>query len=222
MKQPTSIRSPEQSQDCFLLAAVCDVRGFSTLQDHIDEYIESSLTLDGRGDKIAEANREFMASTRKRAWQIFRKSLLSLGDDANELRYALKSTGDGFLVAVEIWSLDGKVWDRKNYPPYWKKRAWALKVVPKLDKVIANLKLVPLRSNASKKAKVGVEEVALARRLRAAGLLDESDLAAVERAASAERFSTIHVCLRALLQSAGKGTDWAASDARGADCFGPD
>jgi hypothetical protein len=58
-----------------------------------------------------------------------------------------------------------------------------LKIAPELDKVIANLKLVPLRANASKQAKVGEEGLAFARRLRDAGLLSESGMTAVERAA---------------------------------------
>jgi hypothetical protein len=126
MSQRTSATGTQQTRECLLLAAVCDVRGFSTLQNHIDEYIVSGLTLDGRGDEIAKENLNFMASTRKRAGKIFRDSLLRLGQDANQLKYALKSTGDGFLVAVEIMLLEGVNWNRKKYPKHWAPRAWAL------------------------------------------------------------------------------------------------
>jgi hypothetical protein len=45
-----------------------------------------------------------------------------------------------------------------------------LSVVPELDKVIANLELMPLRMNESKRASMGVRQVELLKKLRAAGL----------------------------------------------------
>jgi hypothetical protein len=56
------------------------------------------------------------------------------------------------------------------------------KVAPELDKVIANLRLMPLNQNVEKHAKIGPEQVALARKLNKAGLLSKQGLAAVERA----------------------------------------
>lgn len=61
-------------------------------------------------------------------------------------------------------------------------------VAPELDKVIANLELMPLRMNEGKSAKIGERQIALARELRAAGLLSKAGLLAVEKAArSAKR-----------------------------------
>ncbi|HRH95955.1 MAG TPA: hypothetical protein PLB55_08485 [Prosthecobacter sp.] len=45
-----------------------------------------------------------------------------------------------------------------------------LSVVPELDKVIANLELMPLRMNESKHAKMGARQEDLLKKLRAAGL----------------------------------------------------
>ena len=56
-------------------------------------------------------------------------------------------------------------------------------VVPELDNVIANLELMPLRMNESKNAKVGERQLALAEKLRAAGLLCRKGLQKVKRAA---------------------------------------
>ena len=56
-------------------------------------------------------------------------------------------------------------------------------ITPELDRVIANLELLPLRMNEGKNDKVGSRQVDLARRLRKAGLLSAKGLKAVERAA---------------------------------------
>jgi hypothetical protein len=56
-------------------------------------------------------------------------------------------------------------------------------VAPKLDRVIANLELMPLRMNEGKNDRVGTRQVDLARKLRKAGLLNAKGLRAVERAA---------------------------------------
>lgn len=44
-------------------------------------------------------------------------------------------------------------------------------VAPQLDKVIANLELMPLKMNVGKRDAMGVRQQALAKRLRRAGLL---------------------------------------------------
>lgn len=54
-------------------------------------------------------------------------------------------------------------------------------VCPQLDKVIANLELMPLGLNASKNAKVGDRQRSLAKRLHAAGLLSAAGLKRVEQ-----------------------------------------
>lgn len=54
-------------------------------------------------------------------------------------------------------------------------------VCPELDKVIANLELLPLRMNESKNAKVGSRQRALAKKFHDAGLLSASGLNEVER-----------------------------------------
>jgi hypothetical protein len=55
-------------------------------------------------------------------------------------------------------------------------------VAPELDKVIANLELMPQRMNAGKRAKVGDRQQDLARRLNKAGLLSNTGLKAVKAA----------------------------------------
>ena len=62
-----------------------------------------------------------------------------------------------------------------------------LKLAPGLDKEIANLKLVPLRANEAKKAKVDAAGLALAQRLHPLGRLDDAGLAAVADAANGKR-----------------------------------
>jgi hypothetical protein len=57
-------------------------------------------------------------------------------------------------------------------------------VVPELDNVIANLELMPLRLNVSKKNSVGERQLQKAREFHRANLLSPSGLAAVERAAA--------------------------------------
>lgn len=52
-------------------------------------------------------------------------------------------------------------------------------VAPELDKVIANLELMPLRLNAGKRDKIGDRQRALAKQFRAAGLLSEKGFRAV-------------------------------------------
>jgi hypothetical protein len=54
-------------------------------------------------------------------------------------------------------------------------------VAPELDKVIANLELLPLKLNEGKNDKVGSRQVDLARKLHRAGLLSLQGLQAVER-----------------------------------------
>lgn len=54
-----------------------------------------------------------------------------------------------------------------------------LVVVPELDKVIANLELLPLRANEKKKAKIGQRQRNLARKLNTAGLLSDAGLKSV-------------------------------------------
>lgn len=48
-----------------------------------------------------------------------------------------------------------------------------LSVAPSLDKVIANLELMPLRLNIGKRDRLGERQQALWKRLRSAGLLRE-------------------------------------------------
>lgn len=55
-------------------------------------------------------------------------------------------------------------------------------VVPELDNVIANLELMTLRMNEGKNDKVGDRQLDLAKRLKAAGLLDSRALKRLERA----------------------------------------
>jgi len=54
-------------------------------------------------------------------------------------------------------------------------------VCPELDKVIANLELMPLRMNESKNAKIGERQRSLATKLNEAGLLSSAGLKAVNR-----------------------------------------
>ena len=54
--------------------------------------------------------------------------------------------------------------------------AWLAAVVPELDKVIANLELMPLRLNSSKKAKLGERQMDYARKFHAAGLITSERL----------------------------------------------
>jgi hypothetical protein len=53
-------------------------------------------------------------------------------------------------------------------------------VAPELDKVIANLELMPLRMNAGKRDKIGDRQRSLARQFHAAGLLSRKGFKAVE------------------------------------------
>jgi len=57
-------------------------------------------------------------------------------------------------------------------------------VVPELDKVIANLELVPLKGNEEKSDKVGKRQIELGRKLRKAGLLSKAGLRALEERGS--------------------------------------
>lgn len=56
-------------------------------------------------------------------------------------------------------------------------------VVPQLDNVIANLELMPMTMNSSKKASIGERQLDYARKLNEAGLLTKKRLQAVESAA---------------------------------------
>jgi hypothetical protein len=59
-----------------------------------------------------------------------------------------------------------------------------LAVAPGLDKVIANLELMPLRMNEGKNAKIGARQLDLGRKLHKAGLLSAAGLRALEKAGS--------------------------------------
>jgi hypothetical protein len=52
-------------------------------------------------------------------------------------------------------------------------------VAPELDRVIANLELMPLRMNEGKNAKIGARQLDLARKLHGAGLLSRAGFEAV-------------------------------------------
>jgi hypothetical protein len=54
--------------------------------------------------------------------------------------------------------------------------------VPELDKVIANLELLPLRLNESKNAKIGDRQLSHAQKLYQAGLLSAEGLKKVQNA----------------------------------------
>lgn len=56
-------------------------------------------------------------------------------------------------------------------------------MAPELDKVMANLELMPLRMNEGKRDRISDRQRSVARQLHAAGLLGESGLAAVTRMA---------------------------------------
>ena len=56
-------------------------------------------------------------------------------------------------------------------------------VAPELDRIIANLELLPIRLNQRKSDSVGERQVSLARKLHRAGLLSKGGLARIERAA---------------------------------------
>ncbi len=55
-------------------------------------------------------------------------------------------------------------------------------VVPELDKVIANLELMPLRMNEDKKARVGTRQLALGKQLYKAGLLSKQGWRTLKKA----------------------------------------
>jgi len=57
-------------------------------------------------------------------------------------------------------------------------------IVPELDKVIANLELMPLRMNEGKSAQIGSRQIDLARKFHSAGLLSAKGFSAVDRAAN--------------------------------------
>ena len=57
-----------------------------------------------------------------------------------------------------------------------------LTVCPRLDCELANLELLPERLNMGKGASVGERQLALAKRFRAAGLIDDAALARVQEA----------------------------------------
>lgn len=129
MKPPISSNDHGTFHECLLLAAVCDVRNFSMLQAHIDEHIVSSLTLKEHNQKLGKRKLEYMNDTRERATKIFLKSLTKSMEKGEELKYAIKSTGDGFLVAVEVWDFDSKDPPpllESKFPELWTRRAWAL------------------------------------------------------------------------------------------------
>ena len=60
-------------------------------------------------------------------------------------------------------------------------------VCPELDNVMANLELMPARMNSAKRDAVGERQVELARKLNAAGLLSETGLDKVMKAAQRRR-----------------------------------
>lgn len=117
---PRQETSPESLRhDCLLIAVVCDIRGFTDLTARVDDYFQSNLVLPNRLKRLVRAYSDFMLKTQL----IAAKEILAPFRGSECLKnFALKSTGDGFLVAVEVASgVDHRMSaDETKYPDHWK------------------------------------------------------------------------------------------------------
>lgn len=134
-------RSFPRRDDSILIAVVCDIRGFTTLTTRMDEYFHSSLLLPSHvGDMLAKYS-SFMERTQKLASEMIVKPLKDLGVPT---KFAVKSTGDGFLVGVEV----AKIRDHDNkvdFSPEDNKTASriALRLVQGLKDLVIDAELIP-------------------------------------------------------------------------------
>lgn len=105
--------------DGLLIAVVCDIRGFTDLTARVDDYFQSNLVVPQRVGELLTAYSNFMITTQERAAELILQPLKKLKIHRD---YAVKSTGDGFLVAVQVASgvhqrMDP---DDRDFDPEWK------------------------------------------------------------------------------------------------------
>lgn len=145
MKQePLSRDDPDQ--ECLLLAAVCDIRGFTRLQARIDDYIVSTLTSDNQSVELANHKRKFARQSRRRAEQVFIEHVAEHVDSDD---YAIKSTGDGFLVAVRWVTLKEGIKTKIRDDSYYKRENRKVKI----EGLIRALQALYVDSDLNSKAK---------------------------------------------------------------------
>lgn len=110
--QVKSISIPRR--DCLLIAVVCDIRSFTDLTARVSEFCESKLVPPDQGAKLLEDYTKYIEQTRTFA----EDKILAGIKCPDELSYAVKSTGDGFLVAVAVEDIRFQL-DSGEYNQKW-------------------------------------------------------------------------------------------------------
>lgn len=88
---------------CLLAALVCDIRGFTDLSSHVNSYAHNVFSLRSKVDALLRDFSILMSETQSRSLAVIREQLDGL---VPEPSYAVKGTGDGLLIAVEVGPYD--------------------------------------------------------------------------------------------------------------------
>lgn len=96
--------TPQESEACYLLVAVTDIRGFTSLTARVNQFCQSRLNRTEHVQLLSTEYIQYMRSTQKLARTLMMKELpdYARGD------LAVKSTGDGYMVAVRLDKVDDK------------------------------------------------------------------------------------------------------------------
>lgn len=91
---------------CLLAALVCDIRGFTDLSSHVHSYAHNVFAHRARIQELLADFGRLMADTQHRSLAIIQDELKAINPQPT---FAVKGTGDGLLIAVEVGPYDEKV-----------------------------------------------------------------------------------------------------------------
>ncbi len=106
----------------YIMALVCDIRGFTDLTARVDEYVQSVLNPEATCKQLVKHYTLYMIETQRLARAKIIDPLLR---QYKNLSYAVKSTGDGYLVAIELGAIYYHV-PRSGFDDNWLQKALRL------------------------------------------------------------------------------------------------
>lgn len=82
---------------CLLAAVVCDIRGFTELTGRVNSFASSLLHGKEKVDRLLQRYTRYVEMSQKETKRILLR-------DLDDQKYAVKGTGDGLLIALELES----------------------------------------------------------------------------------------------------------------------
>lgn len=89
---------PTAAAACYLIVAVSDIRGFTSLTSRVNHFCQSRLNLPSEVDELSKDYIKYMRETQDIASTTMKRFLT----DSEEDPAVVKSTGDGYMVAVRL------------------------------------------------------------------------------------------------------------------------